>query len=314
LSSKSIINKKEARASKERGNSMRSSKILAVLSAAAIMTAATGCANSEGGKGGKDGGTITVISREEGSGTRGAFIELTGLEVKDDAGNKTDETKKDSLICKSTDVVLTQVSGDKNAIGYISSGSVNDSVKVLKVEGVSPELANISNGSYKISRPFNIAVKDDLSDAAKDFESYILSQEGQAVITENGYVKVSEDASAYESNGASGKVMVSGSSSVTPVMEKLAESYEKVNDKVTVDVQQSDSSTGIKDAINGISDIGMASRELSDDELSQGVQSVTIAKDGIAVIVNKDSGIDDVTIEEICKIYTGEITAWNEVR
>lgn len=309
-----MINKNGANASKERGNFMRSSKILAVLSAAAIMAAATGCANSEGGKGGKDGGTITVISREEGSGTRGAFIELTGLEVKDDAGNKTDETKKDSLICKSTDVVLTQVSGDKNAIGYISSGSVNDSVKVLKVEGVSPELANISNGSYKISRPFNIAVKDDLSDAAKDFESYILSQEGQEVIKENGYVKVSEDASAYESNGASGKVMVSGSSSVTPVMEKLAESYEKVNDKVTVDVQQSDSSTGIKDAINGISDIGMASRELSDDELSQGVQSVTIAKDGIAVIVNKDSGIDDITIEEIRKIYTGEITAWNEVK
>lgn len=283
----------------------RTSKLAAIFTSVAL--AATMLASC-GGSSDK----ITVISREDGSGTRGAFIELTGIEEKDSNGNKTDNTKKDALICKSTDVVLTQVSGDKNAIGYISFGSLNDTVKALKVEGVEPSTATIESGDYKIVRPFNIAVKDGLSDAAQDFENYILSSEGQDIIEKAGYIKIDKSAAAYASNNASGKVVVSGSSSVTPVMEKLAESYQKANTNVTVDVQQSDSSTGIKDAINGTSDIGMASRDISDDELSQGIKSVTIAQDAIAVIVNKDNTVEDITMDEIKAIYTGSKTTWSD--
>ena len=283
----------------------RTSKLAAIFTSVAL--AATMLASC-GGSSDK----ITVISREDGSGTRGAFIELTGIEEKDSNGNKTDNTKKDALICKSTDVVLTQVSGDKNAIGYISFGSLNDTVKALKVEGVEPSTATIESGDYKIVRPFNIAVKDGLSDAAQDFENYILSSEGQDIIEKAGYIKIDKSAAAYASNNASGKVVVSGSSSVTPVMEKLAEAYQKANTNVTVDVQQSDSSTGIKDAINGTSDIGMASRDISDDELSQGIKSVTIAQDAIAVIVNKDNAVDDITMDEIKAIYTGSKTTWSD--
>lgn len=283
----------------------RTSKLAAIFTSVAL--AATMLASC-GGSSDK----ITVISREDGSGTRGAFIELTGIEEKDSNGNKTDNTKKDALICKSTDVVLTQVSGDKNAIGYISFGSLNDTVKALKVEGVEPSTATIESGDYKIVRPFNIAVKDGLSDAAQDFENYILSSDGQDIIEKAGYIKIDKSAAAYASNNASGKVVVSGSSSVTPVMEKLAESYQKANTNVTVDVQQSDSSTGIKDAINGTSDIGMASRDISDDELSQGIKSVTIAQDAIAVIVNKDNAVDDITMDEIKSIYTGSKTTWSD--
>lgn len=283
----------------------RTSKLAAIFTSVAL--AATMLASC-GGSSDK----ITVISREDGSGTRGAFIELTGIEEKDSNGNKTDNTKKDALICKSTDVVLTQVSGDKNAIGYISFGSLNDTVKALKVEGVEPSTATIESGDYKIVRPFNIAVKDGLSDAAQDFENYILSSEGQDIIEKAGYIKIDKSAAAYASNNASGKVVVSGSSSVTPVMEKLAEAYQKANTNVTVDVQQSDSSTGIKDAINGTSDIGMASRDISDDELSQGIKSVTIAQDAIAVIVNKDNEVEDITMDEIKAIYTGSKTTWSD--
>ena len=283
----------------------RTSKLAAIFTSVAL--AATMLASC-GGNSDK----ITVISREDGSGTRGAFIELTGIEEKDSNGSKTDNTKKDALICKSTDVVLTQVSGDKNAIGYISFGSLNDTVKALKVEGVEPSTATIESGDYKIVRPFNIAVKDGLSDAAQDFENYILSSEGQDIIEKAGYIKIDKSAAAYSSNNASGKVVVSGSSSVTPVMEKLAEAYQKANTNVTVDVQQSDSSTGIKDAINGTSDIGMASRDISDDELSQGIKSVTIAQDAIAVIVNKDNAVEDITMDEIKAIYTGSKTTWSD--
>ena len=255
----------------------RTSKLAAIFTSVAL--AATMLASC-GGSSDK----ITVISREDGSGTRGAFIELTGIEEKDSNGNKTDNTKKDALICKSTDVVLTQVSGDKNAIGYISFGSLNDTVKALKVEGVEPSTATIESGD----------------------------SEGQDIIEKAGYIKIDKSAAAYASNNASGKVVVSGSSSVTPVMEKLAEAYQKANTNVTVDVQQSDSSTGIKDAINGTSDIGMASRDISDDELSQGIKSVTIAQDAIAVIVNKDNAVEDITMDEIKSIYTGSKTTWSD--
>lgn len=285
------------------------SKFTKVISmAAAIALAGTMFASC-----GSSSDKITVISREEGSGTRGAFIELTGIEEKDANGNKTDRTSKDALICKSTDVVLTQVAGDKNAIGYISLGSLNDTVKALKIEGAEPKVENIENGSYKLVRPFNIVVKDKISDAAQDFENFILSKDGQEVIGEK-YIEIDKNAAEFKSNGAKGKVSVSGSSSVTPIMEKLAEAYQKVNTAVTVDVQQSDSSTGIKDAISGTSDIGMASRDISDDESKQGVAQVTIAKDAIAVIVNKDNALDELTTDTVKSIYVGEKANWADVK
>ena len=285
----------------------RTSKLAAIFTSVAL--AATMLASC-GGNSDK----ITVISREDGSGTRGAFIELTGIEEKDSNGNKTDNTKKDALICKSTDVVLTQVSGDKNAIGYISFGSLNDTVKALKVEGVEPSTATIESGDYKIVRPFNIAVKDGLSDAAQDFENYILSSEGQDIIEKAGYIKIDKSAAAYASNNASGKVVVSGSSSVTPVMEKLKEAYNALNPDVTIEVQQSDSTTGVTSAIEGVCDIGMASRELKDSELEKGVTGTVIAMDGIAVIVNNDSPVEELTSENVKAIFTGEVTDWADVK
>ena len=257
-------------------------------------------------------GTISVVSREDGSGTRGAFVELTGVEEKDADGNKIDNTTTDAIIANSTDVVLNNVAGDTNAIGYASMGSINDSVKAVKVDGVEATTDNVKNGTYAIARPFNIAVKADtaLSDAAQDFYNYIMSAEGQQIIADNKYIKIDESAASFSSNGASGKVVVAGSSSVTPVMEKLSESYQAVNGNVTVEVQQSDSTTGMTSAIEGTCDIGMASRELSDDEASK-LGATSIALDGIAVIVNSENTVDDLSVDQIKGIFTGKITDWN---
>ncbi len=284
---------------------MRKRRILSVIAAGVLSaTMLASCGDSDS--------TIAVISREDGSGTRGAFIELTGVEEKDADGNKTDKTTVEAAICKSTDVVLTQVAGDKNSIGYISLGSLNDTVKAVKIGGVEATAENVENGSYTIVRPFNIVISENgISDAAQDFENYILSKEGQAIIGED-YIAVNKSAEAFSSNGAEGKVVVAGSSSVTPVMEKLAEAYQKVNTKVEVEVQQSDSSTGVKSAQDGTCDIGMASRELSSDET--GVSGVVIAQDAIAVIVNKDNEVDDLTVEQIRSIYTGETTSWDDLK
>ena len=284
---------------------MRKRRILSVIAPAVLSaTMLASCGDSDS--------TIAVISREDGSGTRGAFIELTGVEEKDADGNKTDKTTVEAAICKSTDVVLTQVAGDKNSIGYISLGSLNDTVKAVKIGGVEATAENVENGSYTIVRPFNIVISENgISDAAQDFENYILSKEGQAIIGED-YIAVNKSAEAFSSNGAEGKVVVAGSSSVTPVMEKLAEAYQKVNTKVEVEVQQSDSSTGVKSAQDGTCDIGMASRELSSDET--GVSGVVIAQDAIAVIVNKDNEVDDLTVEQIRSIYTGETTSWDDLK
>ncbi|MGN0623045.1 MAG: substrate-binding domain-containing protein [Oscillospiraceae bacterium] len=283
---------------------IKKSKILSVLAAAVLSAAMLASCGA-----GDD--TIAVISREDGSGTRSAFIELTGVEEKDADGNKTDKTTKEAAICKSTDVVLTQVAGDENSIGYISLGSLNDSVKAVKVDGVEPTTENVENGSYKIVRPFNIVVNDGgLSDAAQDFENYILSKEGQEIIGKD-YIMANKSADAYAATDAEGKVVVAGSSSVTPVMEKLAEAYMKVNSKVTVEVQGSDSSTGVKSAQDGTCDIGMASRELKSEET--GVSSVVIAQDAIALIVNNDNKVEDLTLDQIKAIYTGSTTAWGDI-
>ena len=206
--------------------------------------------------------------------------------------------------------MLTTVAGDKSAIGYASLGSLDDTVKVLKIDGTEASVANIKAGSYKISRPFNIVTKDKISEAAQDFINFILSSDGQAVVEENGYIPL-DDTKAYQSSVDSGKIVVSGSSSVTPVMEKLKEAYSKVNSKVEVEIQQSDSSTGITNAIEGTADIGMASRDLKDEETSKGVSSTVIAMDGIAVIINKDNKVDGLTSEQVKTIFTGKTTSWD---
>lgn len=258
-------------------------------------------------------GDITVVSREDGSGTRGAFIELMGVEEKDADGNKVDNTTEAAKITNSTAVMLSTVAEDVNAIGYISLGSLNDTVTAVKIDGAEASAEAIEDGSYKVVRPFNIATTAEVSDAAADFISYIMSTEGQAVVADNGYIPV-KDTEAYAATDAEGKVVVAGSSSVTPVMEKLAESYQAVNDKVTIEVQQSDSTTGIQSAIDGLCDIGMASRELKDSELEAGLTPTVIAQDGIAIIVNNDSGITELTSEQVKDIYTGNITTWEELQ
>ena len=258
-------------------------------------------------------GDITIVSREDGSGTRGAFIELLGIEEKDANGNKVDNTTEDAKITNSTSVMMTTVEGDVNAIGYISLGSLNETVTALKVDGAEATPENILSGTYKVVRPFNIATKSEISDAAKDFINFIMSKEGQAVVEENGYIAVGNQP-AYEAAGVSGKIVVAGSSSVTPAMEKLKEAYVAVNKDVEIEVQQSDSTTGMQSAIDGLCDIGMASRELKDSETSAGLSATVIAQDGIAVIVNNESGIKELTSEQIKAIYTGEVTAWEDVK
>ena len=255
---------------------------------------------------------INVLSREDGSGTRGAFIELFGIEEKDADGNKVDNTTEEAVITNSTSVMLTSVASDEYAIGYVSLGSLDDTVKAVSIDGADATVENIKDGSYTIARPFNIATKGDVSDVAQDFINYIMSAEGQAVITENGYIG-SDDAAAFESNGATGKVVVSGSSSVTPVMEKLKEAYLAVNTGAEIEIQESDSTTGMTDAAAGTCDIGMASRELKDSETEQGLTATTIAMDGIAVIVNLDNPTTNLTTDQVKNVYVGDVTTWDEL-
>ncbi len=257
-------------------------------------------------------GAIDVISREDGSGTRGAFIELFGVEQKDASGEKVDYTTDDAEITNSTEVMITSVAGDKQAIGYISLGSLNDSVKALKIDGAAATVDDIKDGTYKIARPFNIVTTGEVSDVAQDFINFIFSEEGQKVVEDNGYISQGNQG-AYTASGKSGKVTVAGSSSVTPVMEKLAEAYKALNSAVTVEVQQSDSTTGVTSALEGVCDIGMASRELKEEETAKGAQGQVIAMDGIAVVVNNENPIEDLTAEQVKDIYVGDTTDWSEL-
>lgn len=257
---------------------------------------------------------ISVLTREEGSGTRGAFIELLGIEEKNADGKKVDKTIDTAETTNSTSVMITTVQGNKAAIGYISLGSLDKSkVKALKVDGAEAATDNVKSGEYKVSRPFNIATKGDATGVASDFIKFILSADGQAVVEKNGYISEG-NTGAYRASGQKGKITIGGSSSVTPVMEKLKEAYVKVNPDVTVDVQQNDSSSGMKGAIDGIYDIGMASRDVKDSEKEAGLNSIKIALDGIAVIVNKDNTLDAITSEQIKNIYTGSLTKWSEIK
>ena len=284
---------------------------VATMAASSILTGC-GSSTSSDKKAAAD-ENITAVSREDGSGTRGAFIELFGIEEKDKDGNKVDKTTSSVQITNSTSVMMTTVAENKAAIGYISLGSLNDTVKAVKIDGAEASVDTVKDGSYKIVRPFNIVTKDKLSKQAQDFENYIMSADGQKIIEDNGYIKADEKAAAYKSNGAKGKVVVGGSSSVTPVMEKLKEAYAKVNKDVTVEVQQSDSTTGVNMAAEGTCDIGMASRELKDDEKDLGLTATVIARDGIAVIVNKDNDIDELTSDQVKSVYTGETTTWEDL-
>lgn len=293
------------------------------LSGAMVFSVLTGCSsgNSSGDAGQEAGsspgqfdtaGEIGVLTREDGSGTRGAFIELFGIEQKNDAGEKVDCTTETAAVTNSTSVMMTTVAGDPYSIGYISLGSLNDTVKAISIDGAEATVENIKSGSYKIARPFNIATKEGLSEEARDFIDFILSADGQAVIEENGYISVSEGA-AYQGKADSGKIVVAGSSSVSPVMEKLKEAYLEKNPGVSIEIQQSDSSTGMADAIDGTCDIGMASRELKDSETEKGLTATVIAMDGIAVIVNQDNPADGLSSEQVKEIFTGSALTWSDV-
>lgn len=257
--------------------------------------------------------TITVVSREDGSGTRGEFIELFGIEEKDANGKKVDNTTDDATITNSTEVMMTTVAGDEAAIGYTSLGALNSSIKALKVDGAEATAANVKSGTYKISRPFNIATKGTVSEVTQDFINYILSEDGQKIVESNGYISQG-NSGAFTSNGASGKIVVAGSSSVTPVMQKLLEAYQKVNTGAKIELQESDSTTGMTAAIDGTCDIGMASRELKDSEKSAGLTNQVIALDGIAVIVNNKNSASNITSEQVKAIFTGETTDWSNVK
>lgn len=313
---------------------MKLRKITAVLAAALLtMTAMTACSGGAASSASSESsaasaqsasseettgdmtGEITVLSREDGSGTRGAFIELFGIEQKNDAGEKEDMTTDDAQITNSTSVMMTTVQGNPKAIGYISLGSLDESVvKAVEIDGAAPTVENVKAGTYKVVRPFNIATKGEASEVAQDFINFIMSADGQKVVSENGYITVDDAAPAYTASGVSGKVVVGGSSSVTPVMEKLKEAYMALNPDVTVEVQQSDSTTGMTSTIDGAYDIGMASRELKDSELEAGLTPTVIAQDGIAVIVNKENTLTGLTSEQVLSIYTGETTDWSELQ
>ena len=257
-------------------------------------------------------GPITVVSREDGSGTRGAFIELFGIEESNESGEKMDLTTQEAEITNSTAVMMTTIAQNENSIGYISLGSMNDQVKAVKIDGIEASIDTVKDKSYPISRPFQIVTKDGVSDLAKDFISFITSEEGQKVVEENGYVSEGNTGSYVKSN-LSGKIVVAGSSSVTPVMEKLKESYLVWNPDVTIEVQQSDSTTGAISAIEGVCDIGMISRDIKDSERESGLTETVIALDGIAVIVSLDSPIDQLTKEQVKSIYTGDVINWDDI-
>lgn len=284
--------------------------IVSLVITAITVTTLAGCGSNDSAKNGVSGtsGPISVVSREDGSGTRGAFIDLFGIEEKDDAGNRTDHTTDEAIIGNSTEIILSNVAGDPNAIGYVSLGSLGNQVKALKIDGAIPNAENIKNGTYKIARPFNIATKGTPNDTTQDFINFILSKEGQEVVETNGYIASVDDAKAFESNGASGKIVVGGSSSVTPVMEKLKEAYKKQNENVDIEINQSDSTTGLQAVLNGTADIGMASRELKDSE--KALTPTVIAMDGIVVIVNNENSADDMTADEVKAIFIGETTSW----
>ncbi len=294
--------------------------LVVALSAACL--AGCGGNSGNGSDGNTDGGSastgasgaINVLSREDGSGTRGAFIELFGIEQEDESGESVDMTTVDASITNSTAVMMSSVANDTNAIGYISLGSLNDTVKAVNIDGAAASVENVENGSYKVVRPFNIVVQEGQTNAAvTDFINYIMSAEGQAVVEEQGYIPVGDAPEYTADTAASGNIVVGGSSSVSPVMEAIIEAYGEANPNVSVELQTTDSTTGVSSTVEGTYDIGMASREIKEDELAQGLTPTTIAQDGIAVIVNNENSVTDLTSDQVKSIFTGETTDWADV-
>ena len=272
---------------------------------AAMCGLLVGCSgNNSDSKSESNDASINVTSREDG----------VGIEEKDDSGKKVDKTTSSAAITNSTAVMKTTVANDTDAIGYISLGSLDDTVKAVKIDGAEATAENVKSGSYKVSRPFNVVTNSgkELSPVARDFMKFVLSSDGQKVVEEQGYIPMDASGS-YVASGLSGKVTVAGSSSVTPVMEKLAEAYRTLNPNVTVEVNQSDSTTGITSAIEGACDLGMASRDLKDSEKDQGATATVIATDGIAVIVNNGNKFDCLTADQVKQIFTGEVSKWSEI-
>lgn len=258
-------------------------------------------------------GAINVISREDGSGTRSAFVELFGVEEKDANGEKIDRTKADASVTNSTAVMMTNVANDPNAIGYLSLGSLDDSVKAVKIDNVDATTDNVKNGTYAVSRPFNIVTKDSVSEVAQDFIDFILSADGQKIVEDNKYTASVDNAKAFKTKAPTGKLVIAGSSSVSPVMEALKEAYLAINTNAEIEIQTSDSTTGVNSAKEGICDIGMASRELKDEEKSAGLAATVIAIDGIAVIVNDNNPIETMTKDQVKSVYVGETTDWSQL-
>ncbi len=253
--------------------------------------------------------SIYPISREMGSGTRGAFVDI--FDVKQETGKKIDATSKKAEVTNSTGVMITTVANSKNTIGYISLGALNDEVKALKIDGVAPSVANINNKSYTIFRPFNVVTKTK-TPLAEDFLNYASSQNALAIIEKAGYIAVSKN--AFSSKKPKGKLVIAGSSSVTPLMEKLKEAYEKINPNANLEILQSDSTTGVTSTIEGIADIGMVSREVKQSELKKGLKAQVLALDGLAVIVHKSNKLDDISKESVKKIFMGELSEWDKVK
>lgn len=283
----------------------RLAKVLTLGLAAVMMFSLASCGGGGDSAGGED---ITVVSREEGSGTRDAFTELTGV-LADDVDNTVDTAE----ISNSTSVVIQSVAGNSAAIGYISLGSLDDSVKAVQVDGVDATVENVTSGDYKLQRPFNIVTNGEVGELPQDFINFIMSADGQAIVEEEGYIKINDSAEAYEPSGLEGTITLAGSTSVSPVMEVLADEYKALNSGVTIEIQQTGSGAGIQSTIEGVCDIGMASRELEDEEAAEGLTSQAIALDGIAVIVNSENSVDNLTTEQIRQIFTGEITNWADV-
>ena len=255
---------------------------------------------------------IAVFTREDGSGTRGAFIELTGVEQKDADGKKVDMTTEAAAVQSSTNGVMTAVANDPTAIGYISLGSLNDTVKAVTVDGVKAGADTVKDGSYTLARPFNIVTNGDATDpVAVDFIAYCLSADGQALATDKGYI--GSEGEAFTSAQPAGKIVVGGSSSVAPLMEKLVEAYKTVNPNAEIEHLTTDSTTGVSGALDGSYTIGLASRELKDSETEAGAKATVLAMDGIAVVVNPENPVENLTVDQIKSIYVGEVSTWDEV-
>ena len=259
----------------------------------------TGCGSSSD--------EITVVSREDGSGTRGAFVEAAG--VVDSQGN--DITTVKAEITNSTSVVIQSVISNVNSVGYISIGALSDDIKASKIDGVEPTAENVNSGDYKISRPFSVVEKEGTSEIAKDFIEYILSDEGQEVVKNTGFIALKGNGK-YEKKEIEGKVVIAGSTSVGPVMEVLAQEYMEINPEVEVEIQQTGSTAGIESTLAGACDIGMSSRNLKDTEIAKGLKGTVIARDGIAIVVNKENPCSALDLEDVKEIFAGEIINWSD--